>query len=90
MTIYYYRYLDNLLFFIDDEVLKRGKKYGVVVPSGKIVFFGQLGYEHYHDQIGNYSALNHFDKDRQKSYKKRHNYPKPKYSPGWFANKYLW
>ena len=68
------------------------KKYRVVTPDGKVVQFGDKRYGQYKDRtpLKLYSHLDHKDLKRRASYRKRHNYPKPKYSPGWFALKYLW
>jgi len=92
---------------------RKNKKYEVRVPaklwnkhhpddkvnSAKIVHFGDKRYQHYKDQIGNYSHLDHLDKERRKNYRNRHSAIttkngklayKQKYSPSWFSYYYLW
>jgi hypothetical protein len=70
----------------------KGKKYTAILPDGKRVNFGALGYEHYEDKtpLKLYSHLDHNDKQRRDLYYKRHNKDYPKYSPDWFSKKYLW
>jgi hypothetical protein len=49
----------------------KDKKYSVyVMKDGKktLIHFGDKNYMHFSDKIGNYSELDHNDKDRQKSY----------------------
>jgi len=71
------------------------KKYKVVIiqrGSKKTVQFGDKRYGQFKDKtpLKLYSKKDTNDVKRRKSYLARHNYPKPKYSPGWFASKYLW
>ena len=50
---------------------KPNKKLMVVV-NGKVIHFGQVGYEHYKDKTGLLDPkLNHGDKERRKDYLKR-------------------
>jgi hypothetical protein len=65
---------------------KKDKKYMVVTPDGKIVHFGQMGYEDY---------TKHKNKTRRKNYLKRSrkikgNWKKNKYSPNNLAIHLLW
>ena len=65
---------------------KKEKKYMVVTPDGKIVHFGQMGYEDY---------TKHKNKTRRKNYLKRSrgikgNWKKNKYSPNNLAIHLLW
>jgi hypothetical protein len=49
----------------------KNKKYSVyVMKDGKktLIHFGDKTYQHFSDKIGNYSQLDHNDKERQKSY----------------------
>jgi hypothetical protein len=73
-------------------------KYTAIIKDKK-VNFGDKRYEHYHDKIGLYSHLDHNDKKRRASYRKRHSAILTKdgkkaisikYSPAWFSYKYLW
>lgn len=78
----------------------KGKKYAVHF-SGKTINFGALGYQHYKDRtpLKLYKHLDHNDKKRRESYRKRHwaiklkdgrlAY-KVKTSPEYWASKYLW
>lgn len=76
---------------------RKGKKYKAEV-YGKIVHFGALGYQQYHDKIGLYSSLDHNDIKRRKRYRDRHkkimigSIPayRIKYTPAWFSWYYLW
>ena len=70
----------------------KGKKYTAILPDGKRVSFGALGYEHYKDRtpLKLYSHLDHNDKHRRDLYYARHSIDYPKYSPDWFSKKYLW
>lgn len=53
--------------------------------------FGDKRYEHYHDKIGYYKHLDHFDLERRRLFHARHQNSKDKkYTAGWFALNYLW
>jgi hypothetical protein len=65
---------------------KKEKKYMVVTPDGKIVHFGQMGYEDY---------TKHKNKTRRKNYLRRSrgikgNWKKNKYSPNNLSIHLLW
>jgi hypothetical protein len=65
---------------------KKDKKYMVTTPDGKIVHFGQMGYEDF---------TKHKDKTRRKNYltrsrKIKGNWKKNKYSPNNLAIKLFW
>ena len=47
----------------------KGKKYAAILPDGKRVNFGALGYEHYKDRtpLKLYSHLDHNDPERRKN-----------------------
>jgi hypothetical protein len=65
---------------------RKEKKYMVQTPSGKIVHFGQMGYEDY---------TKHKNKTRRKNYlrrsgKIRGDWAKDKYSANHLARKLLW
>ena len=75
----------------------KNKKYKVVITDTKTkkkktIQFGDKRYQQYKDKtpLKLYKSKDHLDTKRRTSYKKRHNYAKPKYSRGWFADKYLW
>lgn len=53
--------------------------------------FGAMGYEHYRDNLGFYSNLDHMDKRRQENYLRRHaGNIQHKFSSGWFSRIFLW
>jgi hypothetical protein len=65
---------------------KKEKKYMVTTPNGKLVHFGQMGYEDY---------TKHKNKTRRKNYLNRSskikgNWKKDKYSPNNLARILLW
>ena len=65
---------------------KKEKKYMVITPDGKIVHFGQMGYEDY---------TKHKNKTRRKNYLNRSrkikgNWKKNKYSPNNLSIHLLW
>ena len=65
---------------------KRDKKYMITTPNGRIVHFGQMGYEDY---------TKHGNKTRRKNYltrsgKIKGDWAKDKYSPNNLARKLLW
>ena len=49
---------------------RKGKKYSVITPSGKIIHFGSATMEQYKDStgLGLYSHKDHGDEKRRKSY----------------------
>lgn len=67
-------------------------KYYAIVGNRK-VYFGDRNYEQYHDRLGHYRHLDHNDKKRRASYRKRHGaqgYQKNIGSPAFFAWHVLW
>lgn len=71
------------------------KKYNAVLQNArgevKRVGFGDRRYEQYHDKIGRYAHLDHFDPKRRDNYRKRHAGENAvPLTPGWFAWHYLW
>lgn len=71
---------------------RKYKKYDVYKGNRYVTSFGDVRYEHYHDKLGFYSYLDHFDDDRRKLYKLRHardNINNPEYA-GYWSWKYLW
>ena len=78
------------------------KKYSVyVLKDGKrrLIHFGNTDYQHYHDKLGEYSNLNHNDKERRKRYlsrakgiknKRGELTWKDKNSANYYSVKYLW
>jgi hypothetical protein len=82
---------------------RKHKKYDIYVLDNnnkkKKISFGDTKYQHYFDKLGKYSHLNHNDKKRRESYRRRargiKNYSgqltfKLKHSPNYYAYKYLW
>lgn len=78
-------------FFISQ---RKNKKYRVDIYKNnkfiKTVYFGDRRYQHYYDQIGMYSELNHGDMKRLQAYYKRHKKPYTELSSSFFSSKYLW
>ena len=72
------------------------KKYSVYVKdpskkSGKkLIHFGDKRYGHFKDKLGNYSKLDHLDKDRKKKYYARHGKATSKDTAKWWSHKVLW
>lgn len=76
---------------------RNDKKYDVILPNGKIISFGQIGYEQYKDStpLKLYSDLDHNDERRRDNFRKRFYklYEKNKLnveSPIFWAWNYLW
>lgn len=81
---------------------KPNKKYYALLKNKKTgreskMYFGGIKtsgipYEQYEDRVlGVYSKYNHYDKNRRRLYRKRHQKDINKaYSPSWFSLKYLW
>jgi len=80
---------------------RKGKKYSVYTPSGKLVSFGSLGHDHYKDSTGLnlYSHLDHNDPERRRLYRARHSKillkdGTPAYlskeQPAFFSYHFLW
>ena len=70
--------------------VRKFKKYYAIV-DGKKVNFGDTRYEQYHDKMKHYSTLDHWDKDRRRAYKIRHEKDRHlKGSAGWFSDNVLW
>lgn len=69
------------------------KKYKITLSNGNILQFGNKAYQQYRDSspLGLYSHLDHNDENRKRLFRKRHEKNiKKKYSPAYYANKYLW
>ena len=82
--------VDNNITF--EKSKAKGKKYVAILPDGKRVNFGAIGFSQYRDDVPLklYSSLDHLDKHRRDLYYKRHNKDYPKYSPDYFSKLYLW
>ena len=68
------------------------KKYDVYKQDQYVISFGDRRYEQYHDKLGYYSHLDHFDNERRRQYKLRHardHTKNPQYA-GYWSWKYLW
>lgn len=82
--------------FYDKNITPVNKKYSVMVKSTsgnlKIIHFGDSRYQQYHDQIGRYQHLDHFDRERRKRYRQRHikDNINNKNTPGYWSWWYLW
>jgi len=74
----------------------KNKKYSVYVkdPSKKsgmkLISFGDKRYGQFKDKLGNYSKLDHGDKDRRKKYYARHGKATSKDTAKWWSHKILW
>ena len=68
------------------------KKYDTLDKDGhNIASFGDVRYQQYHDKIGHYKRLDHWDEQRRENYRNRHrkdinNYP----HAGYFSARFLW
>lgn len=62
---------------------RKNKKYMVESPSGKMIHFGQLGYEDF---------TKHLDEDRRKAFLERNHKWKsaPTYTPRYLSYHFLW
>ena len=82
--------------FFDENLTPKNKKYSVYVYDNngklKLIHFGDIRYQHYKDQIGLYSYLDHNDKKRRNLYRIRHkndHIEDPSY-PGFWSYNFLW
>ena len=67
------------------------KKYDAFKNDKYLASFGDVRYQQYHDRIGHYRRLDHWDEQRRDNYRSRHakdinNYP----HAGYFSAKFLW
>ena len=71
---------------------KKNKKYDAVFKDGRVVSFGQIGYDQYKDSaLGLYKNLDHGDLKRRDLFKKRFEKLRhKKFSPSYFSDVYLW
>ena len=79
---------------------RKNKKYSVITPSGRVVHFGDKRYQHFKDKaLGVYSNLDHNDKVRRRSYRRRARGIKnkngkavflDKESPAYYSYRFLW
>jgi hypothetical protein len=89
---------DNLQFIRFEKSKNPKKKYTAILKNkdtGREIkkHFGASAYEHYKDStgLGHWSHKDHLDKTRRKNFRSRFaKASKKKYSPAWFAQKYLW
>ena len=68
---------------------KKGKKYDVYKDGKYLLSFGSNAHGQYHDKLGHFSHLDHFDDIRRDSYYRRFGKAKPE-TAKWFSHKYLW
>jgi hypothetical protein len=98
-TDIYKRYKGGGLDF--KKSTRKDKKYMVRTPKGKLIHFGQIGFEQFKDStgLGLYSHLDHGDKNRRRLYRLRHRAiktkdGKPAYkdkeSSSYYSWNYLW
>lgn len=86
MSIYVGKYKGYPIFVSN----LKNKKYYALVNNRK-VHFGDSRYQHYTDKMGYWEHLNHYDKERRRRYKIRHEKDRHnKGSAGWFADQILW
>lgn len=85
--------------FYDPRITPKTKKYSVYTPKGRLIHFGQRGYQQYHDKIGRYSSQDHHDPDRRRLYLARASYIRNKRgqftandpeSPNYYSIRFLW
>lgn len=87
MAAGYYR---GYPIFLSD---RNEKKYFALVPVGQRthkIYFGDTSYQQYHDKIGRYKHLDHWDKKRRKKYHARHNKNYGVGTADWFSKNILW
>lgn len=80
------------IIFYSKYITPKDKKYSVITPQHKLIHFGDAKYEQFHDKIGLYEDLDHFNDLRRKLYRFRHkndNYNDPEY-PGYYSWRFLW
>lgn len=69
---------------------KYPKKYYALVGNKK-VYFGDVRYQQYHDKMGYYRELDHWDPKRRSLFHSRHHKSKGRIgTPGWFSLHVLW
>lgn len=91
--------IGNNTFYVEKSK-RKFKKYDVyeVLKNGKhkyILSFGDNRYQHFKDLIGEWSHLDHLDKNRRKNYRKRHEGMSGKniynpYKSAFWSYWYLW
>ena len=86
MPIYY---KDGLKF---DSNTGNDKKYKVITPKGRIIYFGNKNYSQFNDKIGHYKDKNNNDPERRRLYRIRHRNDNlnDKESAGYYSWHYLW
>jgi hypothetical protein len=83
----FYRKLNGVEFYAPGS---GNKKYDAYVNNKKFSF-GDRNYAHYHDRIGYYKDLNHYNTTRRDNYINRHSKDNiTDFSPGYFSMYYLW
>lgn len=84
----------DLRYFITSNY--KNKKYDAILENKydgtiKKIPFGDARHQQYHDRLGFYKHLDHYDKKRRDLYRRRHSKDiGNKYSSGWFSWYYLW
>lgn len=90
--------MQGVVMFIEFQVSWRPhKKYAAVMHyrdgTTRTVHFGDTRYQHFRDRtpLRAFAHLDHTDPARRANYKARHGSTRHvRYSPSWFADKYLW
>ena len=62
-------------YYIEKDIRPGSNKKYVAIPlftEHKPIYFGDKRYQHFYDQIGEFSYLNHLDTRRKINYHKRH------------------
>lgn len=83
--------INNKTYFIEEST-RRNKKYDVYDFNYKyLTSFGDKRYQHYHDRLGLYSKLDHWDQERRRLYRLRHteSHTNPK-KAGYWSWYWLW
>lgn len=81
------RFIDGI-YFIKSPI--KHKKYRAIFSDNSSTDFGDNRYQQYYDKIGMYSHLNHYDKNRRRLYRARHNNIGSKNSASYLSYHYLW
>jgi hypothetical protein len=92
-TYKFYKRMDGIDFYAPSRT--ENKKYDAYVLDNNnvmhIIPFGDIRFQHYKDNIGYYSAYNHYDKERRQLYRQRHKHDNlNKISAGYLSWNYLW
>ena len=86
MTIY------HKFGFVFNSETGNNKKYKVISPLGKTIYFGDRSFSQYHDRIGEYASKDHYNLVRRNNYRTRHrnDYINDPEHSGYYSWHFLW